>query len=273
LKNRFSSLSLLKRFRLLPPNFNRNAALIVIGLFLISCFAYIHTELIHPQHYHFQKLKASNGVVLYTIRTNPENVRLKAINTNVTETTYFGINGGFFWEGSLLSMAVINHEPLIGVPGEYGSGWFNTGADNNFKRGTLVWDGLMKRFSVQIVGQAGELFITDIYNYWAQGGVSMSLGKEADWKNEIIVQKMPAYDETHMRTGIVYDENQQLYMIVTPTLCTIEQFRTAILEKLGTRRLVDGIFLDGDGSSQLQSPQAHLVGDHRQVYQMLSFMK
>jgi hypothetical protein len=273
LKIRFPSLSFLNRFRLLLPNFNRNAALIVFGLFLINGFAYICTELLHPQHYHFQKLKASNGVVLYTIRTNPENVRLQAINTNVTETTYLGINGGFFWEGSLLSIAVINHEPLIGIPGEYGSGWYNTGADNNFKRGTLVWDGLMKRFSVQIVGQAGELFITDINNYWAQGGVSMSLGKEAEWKNEIIIQKMPAYDEPHMRTGIVYDENQQLYMIVTPTLCTIEQFRIAILERLGNRKLVDGLFLDGDGSSQLQSPQAHLAGDQRQVYQMLRFMK
>jgi hypothetical protein len=271
LKSGYSWLSL-NHFREALPNFNQNANLIFIGLILISCCAYIFTGLIHPQHYHFQKLKASNGVVLYTIRTNPENVRLQAINSNVTETSYYGINGGFFWEGSLLSIAVINHESLIGAR-EYGSGWYNTGNDNNFKRGTLVWDGLMKRFSVQIVGQAGDLFITDIYNYWAQGGVSMSLGKEAQWKNEIIIQKMPAYDEIHMRTGIVYDENQQLYMIVTPTLCTIEQFRTAILEKLGNRRLVDGIFLDGDGSSQLQSPQVHLVGDHRQVYQMLSFTK
>jgi hypothetical protein len=251
----------------------RKLILIVIGLGLISWIAYLNNNPGHPLQYQFQKLKATNGVVLYTLRTNPDNVRLQAINTNVTETTYYGINGGFFWEGSLLSIAVINNKPLKGVTGQYGSGWYNTGADNKFKRGTLVWDGLMKRFSVQVVGQANELLISDVDNYWAQGGVSMSLGKEFDWQNQIIIEKMPSYDEIHKRSGITYDENQQLYMIVTPTSCTIEQFRTAILEKLGKHKLVDGIFLDGDGSSQLKSRQSHLVGDHRQVYQMLSLIK
>jgi hypothetical protein len=254
-------------------DFKRKLILTVIGLVLVGWIAYINNNPEHPLQYQFQKLKASNGVVLFTLRTNPDNVRLQAISTNVTETTYFGINGGFFWEGSLLSIAVINNKPLKGEVGQYGSGWYNTGADNKFKRGTLVWDGLMKRFSVQVVGKASELFVTDVENYWAQGGVSMSLGKESDWQNEMIIEKMPSYDETHKRSGIVYDEHQQLYMIVTPTLCTIEQFRTAILEKLEKHKLVDGIYLDGDGSSQLKSRQARLAGDHRQVYQMLSLIK
>jgi hypothetical protein len=241
-----------------------------IGIVLIAWIAYIsNNHVYHPQQYHFQKLKATNHVVLYSLRMNPDNVRLQAIDLNVTDTVYYGINGGFFWEGSLLSIAVINHKPLKGIAGQYGSGWYNTGADPKFKRGTLVWDGVLKHLSVQVVGKASELSITNIHQYWAQGGVSMSLSNDSVWKEQMIIERMPSFDEMHMRSAIVYDARQQLYMIVTPTPCTIEQFRTAILEKLAKRKLVDGIFLDGDGSSQLQSRQAHLVGDQRKVYQML----
>jgi hypothetical protein len=254
-------------------DFKRKLILTVIGLVLVSWIAYINNNPAHPLQYKYQKLKAANGVILYTLRTDPDNVRLQAIDTNVTETTYYGINGGFFWEGSLLSIAVINNKPLQGNVGQYGSGWYNTGADNNFKRGTLVWDGLLKHFSVQVVGKANELFVADADHYWAQGGVSMSLDKEYDWQYQMITEKMPSYDERHMRSGIVYDDYQRLYMIVTPTPCTIEEFRSAILEKLMNRHLVDGIFLDGDGSSQLKSRHARLAGDHRQVYQMLSLIE
>jgi hypothetical protein len=267
-----NKLTSLHRIRLFAYKFQRIFILAGIAILLFGWISYIDNDLKHPQHYHLTKLKAANGVLLYTIRTNADNVRLQQIDTNVTGTSYYGVNGGFFWEGSLLSMAVIDHEPLIGLPGEYGSGWYNW-SDGTFKRGTLVWDGLMKRFSVQVVGKADELLMTDIRHYWAQGGVSMSLGNESGWKNQMIREQMPSYDEGHMRTGLVYDEQQFLYMIVTPTSCTIEQFRSAILEKLGSRKLVDGIFLDGDGSSQMQAREARLVGDHRQVYQMLTLKK
>ncbi|QGR00030.1 hypothetical protein EHS13_10480 [Paenibacillus psychroresistens] len=254
-------------------DFRRKLILIIIGLLIVSWIAYINDNPTYPQQYQYHKLQASNEVILHVLETNPENVRLQAISTNVTKTTYYGINGGFFWEGTLLSIAVINNKPVQGVTGQYGSGWYNTGTDNKFKRGTLVWDGYLKRFSVQLAGKASELFVADIDNYWAQGGVSMSLVEDFNWQNEIILEKMPSYDELHMRSALVYDAYQQLYMIVTPTPCTIEEFRNAIIEKLGNRRLVDGIFLDGDGSSQLKSRQAKLSGDHRQVYQMLRLVE
>jgi hypothetical protein len=251
----------------------RKLILIVIASLLVSLIAYINNNPTHPQQYQYQKTKASNDVVLYILQTDPDNVRLQAIDTNVTKTTYYGINGGFFWEGSLLSIAVINNKPIQGKVGQYGSGWYNTGPDNKFKRGTLVWDGFLKSFSVQAVGKASDLFVADVDNYWAQGGVSMSLVEDFDWQNKLILEKMPSYDELHMRSALVYDVSQQLYMIVTPTSCTIEQFRAAILEQLGNRRLVDGIYLDGDGSSQFKSRQARLAGDHRQVYQMVSLIE
>jgi hypothetical protein len=38
-------------------------------------------------------------------------------------------------------------------------------------------------------------------------------------------------------------------------------------------RLIDGIFLDGDGSSQLASGSAKLDGEGREVFQMLRIVQ
>jgi hypothetical protein len=265
--------SLSQHFRPFLLIFSRIFAILTTVLLLVGVILFVHKELSYPQDYYYEKLLASNGTELHIIRTTPDNIRLQTIDKNVTTTSYYGINGGFFWEGALLSIAVVNDQPIKGVPGGYGSGWYNTGTDFNLKRGTLVWDDIMKRFSIQVITQAGEITTTDKLHYWAQGGVSMGLGDELNWESEMILENMPSYDEGHMRTGIVYDKQQNLYMIVTPTLCTIEQFRTAILEKLGDQQLIDGIFLDGDGSSQLHSRYDSLAGDNRQVYQMLTLKK
>jgi hypothetical protein len=242
-------------------------------LFLLGVLSFCHDIAAKPQHYRFAKLKASNGVELYTIRTTPDNIRLQAIDTNVTQTRSYGINGGFFWEGALLSIAVINDMPLKGKPGDYGSGWYNTGVQTDLKRGTLVWDEAAQRFSVQVVTHAGELAVTDRHRYWAQGGVSMGLQDETGWEREMIAEEMPSYDEGHMRSGVVFDAQQNVYLIVTPTSCSAEEFRAAIKEQLKDRRLVDGVFLDGDGSSQLQCRSVRLPGDRRQVYQMLALIR
>lgn len=244
------------------------AVIVLIALLAIPIFTPNRPDF--PKQYRYEKWSGSGGVELHTIQTTPDNISLRTIDTNVTSTPYYGVNGGFFWEGALLSIAVVNGRPLKGEPGDYGSGWYNTGVNNHLKRGTLVWDGLSERFTVQIVSEAGELIVTDKRNYWAQGGVSMSLGDEAGWRRVMIAQEMPSYDNGHMRTGLVYDSQNRLYMIVSPTRCTVEQFRNAIKEQFADRKLVDGIFLDGDGSSQLQANHVRLPGDKRQVYQMLA---
>lgn len=241
----------------------------MIGL-LSVLFFYVFRHDEPPRPYSLEKQRAANGVELYTIGTTPDHIRLQAIDSNVTATPYVGVNGGFFWEGSLLSIAVDGDKPLKGAPGDYGSGWYNTGVNMNLKRGTLVWDEAAGKFSVQVVTHAGELQVTDRTRYWAQGGVSMSLGNESDWEREMIREEMPAYDEGHMRTALVYDRSNRLYLIVTPTLCSIYEFRAAIVEELGDRKLADGVFLDGDGSSQLQARGVELAGDHRPVYQMIA---
>lgn len=216
--------------------------------------------------YGYRKLTAGNGVELHAIETRPGSIGLKAIDRNVTETRDNGINGGFFWEGYLLSIAVVNDRPVKGVPGEYGSGWFNT----DRARGTLVWDEAARRFSVQVAESAEELQVTDRNRYWAQGGVSMGLRNESGWKAQALAEEFPAMEENRLRSGMVYDGDGRLWLLVTTTPCTGEQFRDAVKEKVAAGKPADGIFLDGDGSSQLQLGKLRIAGDRRAVYQMIT---
>lgn len=228
-----------------------------------------HQEKPKMQSYEYQISKWSDGIILHTIKTNPQYIELKAITANVTDLGFNGINGGFFWQGYLLSIAVINDRPVKGNPGDYGSGWFNI----DRKRGTLVWDGKANAFSIQVVGSANDLKVTDRANYWAQGGVSMGLTNEAGWAEQAVSEEMPVIHERRMRSGIVYDKRNHVYLVVSPTPCTGEEFRSAVKAMVGGGELVDGLFLDGDGSSQLKVADAILPGDHREVFQMISLLQ
>ncbi|OXM88239.1 hypothetical protein CF651_01320 [Paenibacillus rigui] len=219
-----------------------------------------------PHNYAYKEATAHNGVKLYTMLTVPQNITLKPITSNVTRTSEFGINGGFFWNGDLLSIAVINDQPIKGQPNDYGSGWFNI----DVPKGTLVWDEITKDLSVQVVLDASQLRVTDRSHYWAQGGISMSLQKEAEWLQQAELEQLPFYDEARLRSGMVYDDKQRIWLVVTDKPSTAEQFRAAVKETLGPAGIVDGIFLDGDGSSQMQCAQKILRGDSREVYQMLA---
>ncbi|WP_261808202.1 hypothetical protein [Paenibacillus sp. N3.4] len=216
----------------------------------------------------YSVMQASNGIALHVIRTPPNNIGLKAITANVTDLQNTGINGGFFWQGYLLSIAVVNDLPVKGQPGDYGSGWFNI----DRKRGTLVWDEKAQTFTIQIVEAADELKVMDRAHYWAQGGVSMGLRNPDGWAAQAVSEEMPVINEKRMRSGIVYDTSNHVYLVVSPTPCTGDEFRTAVTEQVGAGELVDGLFLDGDGSSQLKVANYTLPGDHRQVYQMIALL-
>ncbi|MDF2964473.1 MAG: hypothetical protein K0S39_6208 [Paenibacillus sp.] len=245
--------------------------LLIAGFLLGNLIAVFLTALqpsstsYYPKPYTYLEMKASNGVKLHTIQTVPQNISLKAITSNVTLTGETGINGGFFWNGDLLSIAVVNDQPLKGQQEDYGSGWYNI----DYPKGTLVWDEVTRHFSVQIVQDAHELKVTDKQHYWAQGGISMSLQDEVHWETQAQKEDMPAFAEKRLRSGVVYDRKQNIWLIVTDTPSTAEQFRTAAVEMVGRGNAVDGVFLDGDGSSQMRSVEKQLKGDSREVYQML----
>jgi len=217
-------------------------------------------------NYTYGSITASNGVNLRYIKTSPSDTTLQAINANVTDTSYFGVNGGFFYGTDILSIAVVNGEPVKGDPGDYGSGWFNS----NYDRGTLIWDPVARAYSIEVIGSASEINVRDENQYWAQGGISMSLQDDSNWYNQAVNKEhMPNPDGKAYRTGLVYNSGLSIWYIVTPTKCTATQFRAAIKEKIGSGTLVDGIFLDGSGSSQMQCSEYSFSGDGRVVREMV----
>jgi len=220
----------------------------------------------HPTGYAYSRSQAANGVELHALKTSPYNIELKAVETNIAGTNEYGINGGFFYNGDLLSLAMQNDRPAKDGEKEYGTGRFNV----KYARGTLVWDGAARAYSIQVVQAATELHVSDRRQYWAQGGISMNLRRDDLWKAQIAAEHMPAPDDSRLRTGIVYNAAGNVWLVVTPTRCTAEQFRAAIRETIGSGTLVDGIFLDGDGSSQLRANEITLPGDSREVYQLIT---
>jgi len=209
----------------------------------------------------------TSGVRLHMLRAEPEQLDLVAINANVTDAGRTGINGGFFYNGQLLSIAIEDDIPAAGEPGGYGSGWFNV----KYARGTLVYDKILDRLSVQVVSSADELDVSDRGHYWAQGGISMSLaaGDGTGWRVQADAEAAPYPDDERLRSALVYDENGDVLLIVTSTACTLEELRDAIGRMSEAYGIVDGIFLDGDGSSQLAAAEELLPGDGRMVVQMI----
>jgi len=222
-----------------------------------------------PHDYTYGTTIASNGMVLHYLRTRPANIKLETVRNNVTLTPYYGINGGFFYQDALLSIAIANDVPVHPAVGQYGTG----GANAKYARGTLVWDEDLDQLSVQVVKQAAELVVTDRSRYWAQGGISMSLDRDDLWLEQIDAEAAPLPNDYCLRSAAVYDSYGDLYLVVSTTRGSLAVFREAIVEKIGEGKLVNGVFLDGDGSSQLRSREAKLKGDGRPVVQMLSLIK
>lgn len=224
----------------------------------------------YPAHdYLYTEREASNGFKLHVLQTHPSNITFETIRQNITLSDYYGINGGFFYESALLSMAVVNGNPAAGALNQYGSGSENA----KYPRGTLVWDESANKLSVQVVSHASELQVRDRTHFWAQGGISMSLGDDAMWLKRAQLEHAPNWDEERLRTAAVYDNSGKLYLVVSSTKGTLEAFRTAIIEQVGEGQLADGIFLDGDGSSQMQVAETVLPGDNRPVVQMIRLIR
>ncbi|MBP2001312.1 hypothetical protein J2Z69_002355 [Paenibacillus shirakamiensis] len=216
--------------------------------------------------YRYAEHTASNGVILQALILKPEQVGLKAVNAPLQNESSLGMNGGFFFGTDILSIAVQNDLPVKGTARTYGTGWYNV----KYPRGTLVWDDTARRFSVQVVSSADDLLVKNRNRYFAQGGISMNLMHENSWQSAIDQEKLPYPLEQRLRSGLVYDEHNQLWLIVTPSRATAAEFRSAIQEQIAPGRSKEGIFLDGDGSSQLNVPGHNVLGDSRDLRQIIS---
>jgi len=215
----------------------------------------------------YSKITAENEVVLHIIEADPDHISLVTINDNIVRSGKSGINGGFFWENQLLSIAAMDGIPVNGEQGQYGSGWFNA----KYARGTLVYDRVTKALDVQRVASVHDLNIADSTQFWAQGGVSMNLKDDSRWYQQAVIEEaLPFAEDKRLRSGIVYDDSGVIYLVVSSSKCTSEQFRKAIKENIAVGKLEEGIFLDGDGSSQLLIHDIELSGDDRSVVQMIA---
>lgn len=212
------------------------------------------------------QIVSDDGVVLHVLQTNPSNISLYSINDNVVRSGKKGINGGFFWENQLLSIAVVDGIPVNGKPKAFGSGWFNV----KYARGTIVYDRVTREVAVQRAASVGELHRTDAKKFWAQGGVSMNLKDDSRWYNIAVEEeRLPFPDDDRLRSAMAYDDAGEIYLIVTSTKCTAERFRKAIKRNVAVGNLNEAVFLDGDGSSQLLYDKVKLEGDGRMVVQMI----
>lgn len=250
--------------------------IVYVAVLILAFAIYLLTHLSIPKsvppepssdNYVYERFDSAGGVTLHVVRTNPTFIRLRRVDNNVTLTGIAGVNGGFFWEKQLLSIAVQNDAPVAGAAGAKGTGWFNA----KYPRGTLVYDGATRSYSVQVVGDAGQLSVTDRSDYWAQGGISMSLQDDAGWRAQAEREAIPVPDDWRLRSALAYDEDGDAFLIVTDVRCTADAFRQAIREYAEgeSHRLADAIFLDGDGSSQLLTREEKLQGDGRPVVQMI----
>lgn len=232
------------------------------------------------------------------IRTNPNNIVLKSNNTTVPGSGSFGINGGFFVGGTrnIVSIAVNNDRPVNNdmhndpqpLPPEN-----RLGLNNDVTaRGTLYWDGQTNTVGVAAIRNVSELktlrLINDPNNYWAQGGISMALnspvvnnGLPQQTINEQLGNITGGATGFTQRSALVYDNlfNNgigdpsvdglvNVYMIITRNAVTLGEFREAIKQALPNAE--DGIFLDGGGSTQLNSAEAQFPGDGRIIPQIIA---
>ncbi len=219
-----------------------------------------------PEGVNYSQITDDNGVALHVLQTEPSSISLKSINDNVVQSETNGINGGFFWENQLLSIAVMDGMPANGSPKEYGSGWYNV----KYDRGTIVYDRVTRMLDVQRAASVDDLQMTDATKFWAQGGVSMNIKDDSGWYNVAVKEeRLPFPGDERLRSAMAYDNFGQIYLIVTSTKCTAEQFRTAIKRNVAVGNLNEAIFLDGDGSSQLLAGNIQLKGDSRKVLQMI----
>ncbi|MCP1312455.1 hypothetical protein [Paenibacillus tyrfis] len=190
---------------------------------------------------------------LHVISAPAQNITLQTINSKVPDQNNNGINGSFymFENGDLLSISVVNDyvlKPSMSYGGRYNVG----NASVSIPKGTIVYDGAESVVSHQIVDDYKKLAVIKRYNYWAQGGVSMSLRDDANWKQTMAAQDLPAQDYATTRSGLAFTNGSMpyIYGIVTTTACLPGEFRAAIKT---TFSFDDAIFLDSGPSSQMRA--------------------
>jgi hypothetical protein len=209
--------------------------------------------------------------------------------SDLKTSNFFGINGGFFELGSndikCFNIAVSDGKHLgseiteIPIdPKELETTLNGTGLWNGVGSGVIYYDGHETKY--QFTLNAANISGISNPGTWAQGGISMFLGKE-DWKGKDDPYNYYGIDaKASGRTALVTDKSNNVYLIVTDTHNSMREFRGAIQkyfgisEGNGENAIYTGLFLDGSGSSQLKCIKSegsvfNVRGDSRKLAQVI----
>ncbi|MGK9250261.1 hypothetical protein [Paenibacillus humicus] len=155
-------------------------------------------------------------------------------------------------EPYVYSVAVNNNVPINGSFNTYGSG-----GTQDVERGTLVWNDSTRAYFIQQTkkGDQSTLWVGWNDKYWAQGGISMSLQDDSGWYDKANNEGQPDIDGSWYRSGLLYNEGLNIFLVVSTSECTSSAFRTAC--KGIESNMVDGIFLDGANAAQMKCSEFH----------------
>ncbi|WP_159881394.1 hypothetical protein [Paenibacillus puerhi] len=225
--------------------------------------------------YYVYSSKTINGVDLKIIKTSPNNIKLTYLNgQSVPGSGKLGMNGGFFEDVPVsghsggpyvYSIAVNDNVPVNGTFSDYGSG-----GTQDVSRGTLVWNKTTRGYFVQVTKKGDEATLWVAYGdkYWAQGGISMNLqDTTSNWHTTAKNEGMPVIDQSWYRSGLLWNDGLNIFLVVSTTECTAAQFRTACKGIESNMR--DGIFLDGANAAQMNVPGVFSTSHTRKLAAMV----
>ena len=206
----------------------------------------------------------SAQIQIKVIETPLNNIKPERILKPISQTSYSGINGGFY-NGNYTSPPE-RSDSISWSYEDQGTGKnydYNGSPSNQQSRKTLVvyqWN----NFYLGATMYAKN--IEEVRSKYPQireviGGFGL---EQSDWGSEI------AYLGPIQRTFMVYDGNYSkriAYLIISPALINIPSIK-AILPQIGLSAQ-DAIILDGSGSTSMKIPGYLYKGMDRYIYNMI----
>lgn len=204
-----------------------------------------------------------NGITLHILRTHANNIKLldqtgsSGGQKALQNSGYFGCNGG--WFNMSTDQDILNIAMNDG--GKVGSGTYG-GLGNYVGSGAIAWNGNAWALSHYTNAPSySSIGFSTQTNTWAQGGFHLWLG-HSGWRNNFINQPSGSdfIDGAAYRTAMIANmTSKSIYLIVALQSVTVTAFRSAIQSYLNIsdasqlNSTIQGILLDGGGSSQLRA--------------------
>lgn len=219
----------------------------------------------------------SNGIFLHIISTTAENIQLVNLQYHsLSSSEYYGINGGWFNPPGNTRQVI----SLAYSDGHCVGPNSVDGAMNHVGAGVMYWSGT----SLQVVSGVTTPNSLPVYaaGTWAQGGYSMHMGN-TNWASLTSAEPAASNVFNDSRAGksalVAHMSQKRVYLIITQEAVNWATFRTSIQNFMGISDMnatdsttLQGIFLDGSGSSQMKSKSNGYIesSDNRALCQIVA---